>query len=222
MGRPLNDLINLTRPLAPDDATDQSIQKLHQDATTLLDLLQQAQVDLKRANDYAQRVDGSQLATLDARADLKAMADDLNGRADLLKDQLATVKEALLGNDITKTYAQQQTVTSALNNAESAVAALQQPTAQVRTYATLLPSSPRRAPNKAAVQEIDTLFKTAQSQIERLQATAGAITAPPQLTSSILRAMCDAIWPAPNLPYILNFYQQSSADLAELNKTRMN
>jgi hypothetical protein len=25
--------------------------------------------------------------------------------------------------------------------------------------------------------------------------------------------MCDAIWPAPNLPFVLNFYQQGCDDL---------
>ncbi|MBI1881251.1 MAG: hypothetical protein HYR94_23980 [Chloroflexi bacterium] len=34
----------------------------------------------------------------------------------------------------------------------------------------------------------------------------------PQLTEDVLYVMCEAIWPDPNVPYILNYYRQMKED----------
>jgi len=216
----INNIIYLAGLLATGDSANASAQELQKQAMALLDQLEHALDDITTASDRLNRVTIAQPATLDAREDLKDATRNLQEQAALLRKQLAAVEDTLMAEDISKTHAQQETIKPALDDAKSAVDAVQQPAIQASMYAVniLLPSqlSPaRQVSTKETVQEIKKLFKTAQNQIGVLSAAAGTITAPPQLTASILAEMCDAIWPAPNLAYILNFYQQSCEDVVE-------
>lgn len=221
----LDAIIALTnQPVAGNSA--QASVALQTAATELLVQIEAAQDQVKSAQKRAEGLNIKQPATLDARVALTEATKALEGQVGSLQNQLTTVQDALTSKAISKTEAQKRTIERALADVQSAVAALPSPTLQANQYADALlhlsaAGTAGQAPSKATVQEIHKPFETAQSQIKTLRAATGTITVPPQLTVAVLRTMCDAIWPAPNLPYILNFYQQSCKDLVNLKDEKV-
>jgi hypothetical protein len=176
---------------------------------------------LKKANDLAltvdkrvQTFDTSQLQTLDARKELMQYTKQLITSRQIIADAFTSVRSAIESDEISKTPAQVQIITSALEGSEPALKTLEQATKDADNYARgLQPESimaaVRPKVDQASAARVGQAFEAARDRSQSLSNATTAITQPPQLTPEILYEMCDAIWPDPNITYVLNFYQRT-------------
>lgn len=175
--------------------------------------------DMQQADQLAQKLDPSQAATYDARADLSNVAEQLLSALQTLDSGIAHIRDIISQRDITLTQPQNQTIMPALEGAEQALKALQQPTEETYNYARKLWPQPGQAPaqvdaNRDRAALVGETFAGAHAKFQFLDTALAAVIQPPQITVDILQVICDAIWPDPNIAYILNYNKQTLADLA--------
>jgi chromosome segregation ATPase len=199
----------LTNTLADVSETEPTIQQVLGRANHAHAALKQAQAAVRSASDQAKRLEVARPETLDARewirAELGRLSDLISSRAD------QHTKLADAAHAIAQTEEQRYEVDAALAVARSAISDLDDSAKQASAaVGTLFDEAKLPTTLLGAQKAIEQLRQTNKRAQEATQAAIFAVRAsalPRQLTAPILEQICLAMWPDPNVRYVLNFYQ---------------
>jgi hypothetical protein len=206
---PLQQLSRLLKGLAAAEATGTSVEALLEQTQKAHTALDRAREATTQAFGRVQSLDAARPETFDARQLLKAKLDRLGSLSRNLTEQHQVLSK--VAGDISQFDVQQPAIAPRLETAGKAVEELAQPIAQASTLAESLTTNDLTLKDlpqsRSAIEQVYEAFQNARSAIQTAVFAVGAATAPPQLTTDILRQICVAMWPDPNVRYVLNYYQ---------------
>lgn len=209
-------LLAFAEASAKIQATQTAADALHKEGIAAQGLLTTVREAITEARELASSLDVTAPETLDELQKLGARVAQVQELAGKLTDECTELSKA--AKAISLPGARKATVTSALSAAEKGVATLK--TTANEAHKATQPLTVDAVLTLKGLDHSQTAIKTmheaaqeARSMVETAVVAVQVATEPARFTLDILKSICDCIWPANNMAYVVNFYAQSGQRL---------